>query len=88
MLPTLLILSAQSLDLATFGLALHHFGIAGEVNPLAAILIGNGSLVAVKWGGAIAAAMIVRRLPRALIFAAGFGILGAASNVAALAVAR
>jgi hypothetical protein len=75
-------------DLATFGLAVGTYGIAGELNPMARELFVFGGLpmvAAIKVAGALGAALIVARRPQWLWLAAGSGLLGATATLLALA---
>jgi hypothetical protein len=75
-------------DLATFGLAIGMYGIAGEMNPMARELFVIGGLpmvAAIKVAGALAAALIVARRPKWLWLAAGSGLVGAVTTLIALA---
>ena len=75
-------------DLATFGLAIGVYSISGEANPVARELFLAGGMplvAAVKVAGALMAALIVARRRRWLWLAAGSGLLGAVTTLAALA---
>ncbi len=89
MTAALLALDAQLLDGATFALAVSRWGIGGESNGAAAALYGTGGIeavLAVKFAGAVALALLAWRLsPRRIaLLPAVVGLLGAATNVGAL----
>jgi hypothetical protein len=90
MIAILLILNAFLWDLATFAMAVEHYGMAGEWGLGASWIVataGMAGLVAAKVAGALFAALYVNRFPRWLPLAAGPGLLGAATNVSALVIA-
>jgi hypothetical protein len=81
-------IAAHLADLATFGVAIGLYGVAGEANPVARELFDVGGialLAAVKVGGALLAAMIVARHRQWLWLAAGSGLVGAITTLIALA---
>ncbi len=89
----LLVIAAQLIDLATFGLVARALGPAGEVGPLGAVYAAGGfaPVAAVKLLGLLAALCIFAlygRLvgsPRRLaLLVAVVGLVGAATNVVGL----
>lgn len=75
-------------DLATFGVAIGLYGVAGEANPVARELFAVGGLplvAAVKVAGALVAALIVGRRRRWLWLSAGSGLIGAVATLVAVA---
>ena len=86
--PVIATIATHLADLATFGLAIGLYSIAGEANPIARELFMAGGLplvAAVKVAGALVAALIVARRRRWLWLAAGSGLLGAMTTLVALA---
>ena len=93
-LSVLLILACQGADLSTFGLAAHLSRVSGEIGPLGvAYRVGGFGAVAAGKIGTVLIILVAlnvlrqrkgdERLLRLLVlFVAGLGIIGAASNVA------
>ena len=85
----LLFLNAHALDVLTFLWAVSAFGLSGESNPLMRDLYqagGLGGIIAVR---SVAIAAYARWIPRwrtAFTFGIWLGLIGAASNLAALAL--
>jgi hypothetical protein len=80
-------IAAHLADLATFGLAIGLYGIAGEANPVVRGLFaigGLGLVAAIKIGGAMVAALIVARRPGWLWLASGSGLVGAVTGIMAV----
>lgn len=91
MIPILLVLVAHGLDALTFLMAVERWGLWGESAPIAqriAADVGVTGMVGVKLIGAEFLAAIVMRLRWrvVLLLAAGAGIVGASSNLAALLI--
>lgn len=93
MVAPLLILVAHALDGLTFVMAVQRWGISGESNPVAHLVVGAagvGGLLLLKAAGASAAAGIVARARRwrtAMLLAAVLaGIIGAVVNLGAVAL--
>ncbi len=92
-LTLLLLITAQLADLATFGLAVHALGIAGEVGPLR-VLYRMGGFGAVALAKLVALGVMIailelysRRTGHGrwlAILAATMGVFGALTNVLAL----
>jgi hypothetical protein len=89
----LLVIAAQLIDLATFGLAVRVAGPAGELGPLGGIYAAGGfvPVASVKLLGLLAVlvifALYTRRVgsPRRLaLIVAAIGLFGAATNVLGL----
>lgn len=93
MVAPLLILVAHGLDGLTFLLAVQRWGISGESNPVAHLVVGAagvGGLLLLKAAGASVAAGIVARARRwrtvMLLVAVLAAIVGAVANLGAVAL--
>lgn len=90
MIRPLIVAVAHGLDLLTFAMALTAFGVGGESNGLmraAYLHAGPAGIVALKSAGAAALAYISQLRAWALVPAALAGIVGAATNLLAIALA-
>lgn len=94
----LLAAAAQALDLATFAAAVGRYGIGGEVNPVMASAyqaLGLWGVAGVKAAGLLLVLLVVHAIdgaspgswvgPAVLAFTILVGLLGAATNLWALA---
>ena len=85
----LLFLNAQWLDVLTFLWAVSAFGMAGEGNPVMRDLYqagGIGGVIAVRFLAVTAYARWVPRWRTAFTFGIWLGLVGASTNLAALAL--
>lgn len=93
MIAPLIVLVAHGLDALTFLWAVDLWGVGGESNPIAQAVYaaaGLGGLLLLKAGGAAVASAIVARARHwrtgKLLFASAAGILGAVTNLTAVAL--